>query len=437
MRSQYILTTFFSGEVLSAARARFTTPAAAISISLILLFSVTQTAMGQPGGRRLALVVGNQKYSDKYLATLETAENDAKDISKELVRLGFHTSLLLNLTRAGFEDATVDLVKQVKSDDVVLFYYAGHAMEDKGTNYLLPADFPSAGVKQLESLAFSATHFMHVLSEKNPKTTIVILDACRTPRVGTRGTEEKGLAAPSRTQGQFIAFATAPGKPALDGGLFSRSLTQALRVPGLNIQQVFAKVTNDVNEQSNGEQTPWTNNGLIRAEEFCFDPKGCRADGPGAAEPVTATVAGPTCEKWAAGGDPAGEGESYRFAECAFSSQKWAEAVAFANLAIQRNPNNANYFALRARAKLHLRAIPGAQEDFSAAIALDEENPEYPFELGKALADRRDYVEASKVLKDAYRLAPQRQEICIALMEVLQQTGDTKLAAQLRISCHL
>ena len=62
-------------------------------------------------------------------------------------------------------------------------------------------------------------------------------------------------------RGTLIAYATAPGSVAADGeganGLYTEELLQALRVPGLKVEEVFKQVRVAVAKGSKGAQTPW------------------------------------------------------------------------------------------------------------------------------------------------------------------------------------
>src|SRR5207237_10161749 len=99
-----------------------------------------------------------------------------------------------------------------------LFYFAGHGMQVRGHNYLLPVD---ADIAREDEVAFAALDLAAVMekldSAKNP-VNIVILDACRNNPFGAKlQTTSKGLAQVDAPPGTLIAFATAPGSTAADG----------------------------------------------------------------------------------------------------------------------------------------------------------------------------------------------------------------------------
>jgi hypothetical protein len=63
--------------------------------------------------------------------------------------------------------------------------------------------------------------------------------------------------------GTFIAYATAPGKTATDSGEYRECLIQNMRVPGLQIEQVFKNTRKAMVERTNGVQVPWDASSLV------------------------------------------------------------------------------------------------------------------------------------------------------------------------------
>ncbi len=74
---------------------------------------------------RVALVVGNSTYA--HIGRLPNAENDARDMSAALRRLGFEVTTELDADRVALSDTRRSL-----GADVALVFYAGHAGPDGG-----------------------------------------------------------------------------------------------------------------------------------------------------------------------------------------------------------------------------------------------------------------------------------------------------------------
>jgi uncharacterized caspase-like protein len=115
------------------------------------------------------------------------------------------------------------------------------------------------------------------------RTNILIMDACRNNPMAqqvasagpNRGIEAgSGLAAPASLStgstlgaGTLIAFATAPGRVALDGeganSPFSAALLRPIGTPGLEVQQMLTRVRAEVVAATKSKQVPWSNSSLL------------------------------------------------------------------------------------------------------------------------------------------------------------------------------
>lgn len=405
-------------------------------VSFLVLLHLVWPLSAQTQGKRIALVIGNQAYTEPDLNNLKTATNDAVDMSKTLGDLGFSVKSYVNLKRNDFDRIESDFVATVRQGDTVVFYYAGHAVEDRGLNHLLPVDFVSADMAMIATRAPTANALLNDLRDKSPRAIIVILDACRTPPVGRRGVAS-GLAQINGARGEYVAFASSPGKPATDrsaggrNGLFTSHLLASLKTPGLTIDEVFNNVRREVDRESGGEQTPWSNSGLVG--DFCFDPRGCGVHGNSSTSVVRA--AAPDCSRPASA--PASEGEFVSQARCAFQSGEWAAAVQLYNGAIRINSENPEYYLQRALAQVQLRQLDRALADLAKAAEMDPDNADYSFETGKAEALFGNNIEAVAAFSKAHSLDPKRPDICAEFAAGLEKTGQNKTAAEIRRSCGL
>ncbi len=213
--------------------------------------------------RRIALVVGIADY--KNVPKLPNTLNDADGMAIALRGAGFDVEKLLDPDRAALEAAVRRFGQRAQGADASLFFYAGHALEVGGRNWIIPTDATLADDK---SLRFEAMEMDAVLDQTDGRSrlSLVFLDACRdnpfrmrltaTTRSVSRGLEH--LEAPV---GTFIAFATAPGTIADDGAgpnsPFTGALIRYIDAPGLEIRQLMTRVRRDVRAATNGRQIPW------------------------------------------------------------------------------------------------------------------------------------------------------------------------------------
>jgi uncharacterized caspase-like protein len=254
-----------------------------LGTNFTLLAFITSLSLAQnPSDRRMAFVVGNQAYREKPLIT---TINDADDMGMLLKSLQFHTSVYRNLNYANFRKAVNDFADSVQGGDTVVFYYAGHGMEVEGKNFLPPVDFDFQTTREAEvsDKAISTNSILKQLRDKKPRHVIFILDACRNNPLRGNRDGGGGLAELYGERGEYIAFATAPGKTASDSssggrnGLFTKHLLANVAQPGRTINDVFDQVRVAVDKESTGKQTPWSNSALIGS--FYFYPAQPTVDG--------------------------------------------------------------------------------------------------------------------------------------------------------------
>jgi hypothetical protein len=226
---------------------------------------------------RAALVIGNADYVS--LNAVTSAANDEHDMCEALSALGYSTSCFTDVKDAKeFKARIQDFMAGLKPKSEVVFYYAGHAIQVKGENYLVPAAAKPRGEADVPKETISLAYIMTQLLQGKHYLNVVILDTCRgIPwRDGARGMSE-GLA-PITTipHGTMVMYATAPNGYAEQGagrnGVFTANLLANINSPGLTADELFKKVSDGVQSDSSegaaSVQTPalYTN----FTGEFCF-----------------------------------------------------------------------------------------------------------------------------------------------------------------------
>jgi Caspase domain len=216
--------------------------------------------------KRVALVIGNSAY--QHSATLDNPSNDAADLAKTLTRLGFEVILEKDLDKRGMEQAFSRFARLAQDADLAMFYYAGHAMQYGGNNYLVPVD---AALQDEFSVEFEMARVSDVLNslERARGVKILVLDACRNNPLADQlarhasnrdAFASRGLARIEHPSGMLIAYATQAGQVAEDGrgrnSPFTTALIKRLAEPGVEIAQIFRRVAFDVNAQTQGRQLP-------------------------------------------------------------------------------------------------------------------------------------------------------------------------------------
>lgn len=236
---------------------------------LIFLPDISISAKSQ----KTALVIGNGAYTS---SPLRNPVDDATDITSMLKKLGFKVILKTNANQRTMKKSIRNFGKKLRNGGVGLFYYAGHAVQVQGTNYLIPIGAQIESESDVEYEAIDTGRVLGKMEDAGNGLNIIILDACRdNPFARSFRTSEKGLARMDAPTGSILAYATAPGSIAADGtgrnGLYTSKLLKHMATPGLEIEKVFKKVRIDVLRSSNKKQVPWESSSLIG--EFYFNPK--------------------------------------------------------------------------------------------------------------------------------------------------------------------
>lgn len=125
-------------------------------------------------GKFYALVVGNDNY--QAYPALRSAVADATTVAGLLKsRYGYETRLLTNANRFEMLSALNDLREQLKEEDNLLVYYAGHGELDSGRQgYWLPVDAQT----ERPTSWISNRAVSDILTTMNAKHVLVIADSC-------------------------------------------------------------------------------------------------------------------------------------------------------------------------------------------------------------------------------------------------------------------
>ena len=223
---------------------------------------------------RVALVVGNSTYA--HIGRLPNPNNDARDMSAALRRLGFDVTTDLDADRVELTEALRAFTRQSAGADVSLVFYAGHGIEMDGVNYLVPVD---ARLQRDVDVRFETVTLDDLLvSTVGASLRMVILDACRDNPLAR--SMQRTAAFRSVSGGSFadlnedllgdetlVAFAAAAGTTAADGrgrnSPYTAALLAYLEEP-LELTALFRRVRAQVLEATNGNQRPHEYASLVR-----------------------------------------------------------------------------------------------------------------------------------------------------------------------------
>jgi hypothetical protein len=254
-----------------------------VSACILLLLSSAiaaqtsrQLTREKPAEKRLALVIGNGSYLN---APLQSPVNDANDMALALRSVGFEVILHTDINQAEMKRAVDEFGQKLRElGGTGLFYYAGHGVQMKGKNYLVPI---GAVVDTEEDIEYEGVQIGRVLTKMDSAgnaSNIVILDASRdNPFARSFRSGGKGLASIDAPSGMFIAFASMPGAAASNGSgrnsPYTEALLKQIRSAELSIEDAFKQVRVSVLEATEQRQTTWESSSLTGSFSFSTNAK--------------------------------------------------------------------------------------------------------------------------------------------------------------------
>jgi len=207
--------------------------------------------------------------------------NDASDIAEKLESVGFDVILRINSDLKSMRRAINKFGNNLKKGDSGFFFFAGHAVQYQGRNYLIPVNSINnvTSPNHLNDFTVSLDSVLVGINPNNDRLNVVMVDACRNspftslPKIGSglsRGltrinnkvignkfsqSMSKGL------EGTLIAYSTAPGHVALDGvgrnSPYTKVLLKHITKPNFTIEAILKSTRAGVKRATRGKQTPW------------------------------------------------------------------------------------------------------------------------------------------------------------------------------------
>jgi hypothetical protein len=236
----------------------------------------------------VVLIVANKNYSSHNASITEefdlpNTHNDAKLLTQTFSAIGAEVIVVEDARRDEMNQAVQEVLTSLEKDDAFFFHYSGHGFQVGGENYLLPVGVDAKDADRLLTSCFGLSELFAQIAKAQPRLSAVVLDCCRnnpfentavpaTPGQGKmlgnvpggQRSISSGLAEASAPANTLIAYATSPGKVALDAmregdtcSPFASSLAHAVKEGPMEIRQLFAKVGRLTKDNTEEFQTPW------------------------------------------------------------------------------------------------------------------------------------------------------------------------------------
>ncbi len=235
-------------------------------LSLMALMILIMLNNSVWANNRVALVIGNSDYG---YDSLKNPVNDAKAIRDVLSAIGFNVITALNTNKSRLDSVLYEFGEAAEIADIAIIYYAGHAIEVDGRNYMMPTGVSLKKRRDLKKL----TDMQEFVEEASLAKSLglVIIDACRDNPFATtlqstlgRSVGGRGLARINTGTGNntLVAFATEAGQIAQDGrgknSPYAQALVNNLSRKNVDVRLMFGQVRDDVMAKTRQSQQPYT-----------------------------------------------------------------------------------------------------------------------------------------------------------------------------------
>ncbi|MCE9531155.1 MAG: tetratricopeptide repeat protein [Planctomycetes bacterium] len=397
-----------------------------LALIAILLFTGTLSAQE---GRKLALLVGVQKYEFKDLTELKYAENDVAALGKILKDGGYQVVILsesegkkdpaLQPTHANVLKQLAAMVKGGKRADTMLVALSGHGAQFQGDSesYFCPSDARPEKETDKRAKLLPMTEVVRLMSDGGIGTKLIFVDACRNTPVVARGIDGSGI---RPTKGSGIIFSCSREQRGhesekLKHGIFFHFVIKGLQGDAGNGrgEVTWNSLVEYVSEQVPGEVEKLMGKGtqqepITLADISGKSPSLLRA---GPVRPVVVTKTEDASAHYRLGRELVDK-DDVKGAHAAFEK---AAAI---------EPKNADYVAWRGYTFTRQNEIGRAERDADEALRLDPKNCWAWNVKGIISNSRNEQDDAIKHYETAIGYAPEVHYFYLNLCMVLTAKGN-------------
>jgi uncharacterized caspase-like protein len=249
--------------------------AAIVAFAMLFAASAAMAQVSVARQPRLALVVGEGAYANAAAAPETTAVNDAGLIAYQLQQAGFDVTGGRDVDRTGFESLAATFfakLGQAGPNAVAVIYLSGLGLQADGDNRFIPTDARLDKIDAISVETISVNELLAQLQSVPGAAHIAIFDLARPLPFRIAPQIAPGLAALDPQPGLLVALSQQPGyviEEQKEGyGAFASALAEMIRVPGLPLNELFARTRLRVQEETKGGQLPWNISGVT--SDFTF-----------------------------------------------------------------------------------------------------------------------------------------------------------------------
>lgn len=223
-------------------------------VFLLMLLFVSFAVFAQE--KKVALVIGNGKYSGGYFQPLRTPEKDVEAVNWSLQKLGYTTICGINLERNKMSEILKQFNEEASGADVAIFYYSGHggySGENEKQRYFLVPSGEYVNSSTLSGECYDFEDVEKAVLGTGARLKLFFIDACRIPLDGSKGWVDfepsQVINKKNMASGTAWFFGTNKTSKAFEGAgkysVFTQALLNHIGDSGC-FDEVWENITNEV-----------------------------------------------------------------------------------------------------------------------------------------------------------------------------------------------
>jgi hypothetical protein len=224
-------------------------------LAVFLALSMNVFGAMYPQGKKYALVIGNNNYSQ--FPRLNGAGKDASAIAENLTELDFTVTLLTNATASQMNNAIEAFAAQLREspDSQGFFWFSGQGVQSEHIAYLIGTDAENS-IERVRTGAVSLWKIFDAISAAKNFMNVVIVDTCFSPIGNSETAVSLEPALLEKLHGNIgYICSTSPGETATDISPFIGSVLKNLNTPA-DMTLAFSTITSETLTASGNRQRP-------------------------------------------------------------------------------------------------------------------------------------------------------------------------------------
>lgn len=228
-------------------------------VMVLVLLIAGATVLAQD---RFALVIQNDRYADLSLPAVGPA---VEELTDRLEQAGFAVTHVRNGAKREVLGALQEIESELAEGDTLFVYFAGAGFQHEGVNYMLPANAPIRNESDIgfESIAVDRLSAIGDFTEVGE--VLVFLEAAYEHPIADRfASVESGFSLNTSSVRTLVVTSASPGQlQAAESTQFTRSLSELLLTPDLEINSLVTQLRREVVSATGGAQLPFASSSLF------------------------------------------------------------------------------------------------------------------------------------------------------------------------------